>query len=80
MVADRQKQDEKKSGMSIEDLEASLLHNDVTITSGKQVSAQGSVFYVKKRESKQNNEYVLKIYKNADLKSYTKEMKVFEAI
>lgn len=66
--------------MSIEELEASLLHRGVAITSGKQVSAQGSVFYVKRSGSSENNEYVLKIYKQADMKSYLKEMKVFDAI
>ena len=55
------------------------LHENIVINSDKQNSAQGSVFYVKLQEHIDQGleqELVLKIYKQSDLKSYFKEKAV----
>ena len=55
------------------------LHKQIVINSDKQNSAQGSVFYVKLNNNEER-EHVLKIYKHKDLKSYYKEMEVFNKL
>jgi len=57
-----------------------FLHENLILRSDKQTSAQGSVFYVKKNEGEDQSEYILKIYKNEDLKSYLLEKRVLEAL
>ena len=55
------------------------LHKNIIINSTKQNSAQGSVFYCKS-STDYEQESVLKIYKEDDIKSYIKEMAVFNCI
>ena len=54
------------------------LHNGILIKSDKQNSAQGSVFYCNKVNSKL--ELILKVYKIQDMKSYIKEIAVMKKI
>ena len=53
-----------------------LLHTNLVINSGKQHSAQGSVFYCKYSDN-MAQECVLKIYRSNDFKAFDREIRVF---
>lgn len=55
------------------------LHQNIVIESDKQRSAQSSVFYVKMTNDP-SRQVILKVYKNDDIKSYTKELAVFNKL
>jgi hypothetical protein len=55
------------------------LHKDIIISSDKQTSAQGSVFYCKKKQDP-SKELVLKIYNSNEMNSYYKEISVFKSL
>ena len=55
------------------------LHKDIIISSDKQTSAQGSVFYCKQRHDP-SKELVLKIYNSNEMNSYYKEISVFKSL
>jgi virulence-associated protein VapD len=51
-----------------------IMHKGYTIVSKKFKSAQGSVYFVQDKETQEV--FVLKLYKQEDLKSYTKEKNI----
>jgi len=60
-----------------------ILHKNIEIEGDKHHSAQGSVFYasfIDKPENKGKGNLVLKIYSEADKKSYIKEINVLKKI
>jgi hypothetical protein len=72
--------------LELKKLEKQLLHKNIIITSGKQTSAQSSVFYVKLAtdiESGIDRELILKVFRESedyDKKGFYKEVNVIKAI
>jgi hypothetical protein len=71
--------------MNNKEKEPIFLHHNVQVSSDKQKSAQGSVFYVKYKDEFQSQvnqkepdlEFVLKVYSNQNIKSFNRELDVF---
>ena len=72
--------------IELKKLEKQLLHKNIIITSGRQTSAQSSVFYVKLStdiEKGIDRELVLKVFRETeenDKKGFYKEINVIKAI
>ena len=73
-----------ENSKSIDDMpESARMHSNIVINSKKQISAQGSVFYVKKSNEManiQDGELVLKIFKQDNLKSYFQEKELLNKL